>query len=557
MMVLTMGGPVEDRKKNKAQLIAEVAQLRRRVAELEVANALLPQGRKLAQGRLSDSQTRIASIVDIANEAIISINDAQRIIIYNKGAENIFGYAPEEVIGRSLDMLLPARFVAAHRAHVINFAQAEANVRMMGERQEIAGRRKNGQEFPAEASISKLEVDGERVFTVVLRDISRRKRVDKEREKLIDELKALNEAARAINSELSLDQVLHKIAETAQALLKTKYVALGVRDNQGNFSRFITAGVNAKEQAQIGPQPIGRGLLGLLLHEGQSLIVNNIKEHPDAVGFPTHHPVMQSLLGVPIFSKKGALMGALYLADKEDGSDFVEADQKLIEMLAYHAAVAIENARLYEHTQRLAILEEQERFARDLHDGIIQSIYGVGLSLDGAKAAISPTNDAARQQIDLSLKSLAQVITDVRNYIFDLRPQALKDKGLYARMQGLVKELQINTLFTIETDIDPNINSYVNESQASHIFHIAHETLANVVRHSKGRSIHLNLTKENGAIHLLVEDDGIGFVPPSQIQHGHRGLANIYKRVSLLGAQLNIDSAPDQGTRVNLTLPAR
>jgi signal transduction histidine kinase len=299
-------------------------------------------------------------------------------------------------------------------------------------------------------------------------------------------------------------------------------------------------------------------LLGLLLHEGRSVIVNDIANHPSAGGFPNHHPVMNSLLGVPIFSSKGALIGALYLADKEDGSDFVEADQQLTEMLAYHAAIAIENARLYEQTQRLAILEEQERFARDLHDGIIQSIYGVGLSLDNAKAAISPTNDAARQLINLSLKSLAQVITDVRNYIFDLRPQALKDKGLYARMHGLIKELQINSTFSIDSEIDANINHYLNESQASHIFHIAHEALANVIRHSKGRKIQLNLTRSNGFVTLLVKDDGVGFKPPTRIKHGHHGLANMQKRVSLLGgAKFDIDSSPNQGTRVMLTLPSR
>jgi signal transduction histidine kinase len=452
---------------------------------------------------------------------------------------------------------MPEKFVTVHQSHITYFAGSEATVRLMGERQEISGHRKNGEVFPAEASISKLEVDGERIFTVVLRDITRRKQAEKERERLIDELKALNEAARAINSELSLDQVLHKIAEAAQALVKTKFVALGVRDSEGNFARFITAGVSQEDHNQIGPLPIGRGLLGVLLHEGKSVIVNDITDHASAVGFPNHHPVMQRLLGVPIFSSKGELIGALYLADKEDGSEFVEADQQLIEMLAYHAAIAIENARLYEQTQRLAILEEQERFARDLHDGIIQSIYGVGLSLDSAKAAISPTNDAARQQIDLSLKSLAQVITDVRNYIFDLRPQALKDKGLYARMQGLLKELQINTTFSIETEFDPNINNYVNESQASHVFHIAHEALANVVRHSKGRKIRVNLTKNDEVINLLIEDDGIGFVPPAKIEHGHRGLANIQKRASFLGATLNIDSVPEQGTRVALILPCR
>jgi signal transduction histidine kinase len=263
---------------------------------------------------------------------------------------------------------------------------------------------------------------------------------------------------------------------------------------------------------------------------------------------------MHSLLGVPILSKE-KLIGALYLADKEDGSEFSEADQKLIEMLAIHAAIAIENAKLYEQTQRLAILEERERFSRDLHDGIIQSIYAVGLSLDNVKASISPTNITAVEQIDISMKSLAAVINDIRNYIFDLRPQALKDKGLYARLQGLIQELKVNTVLIIDADIAPDINTYLSELQTSHVFHIAHEALSNAARHAKARKVSIKLTHENSNVILQVKDDGIGFKVPKNIPHGHRGLGNIQERAATIGANLEIDSDPhDGGTTVTLTL---
>lgn len=367
------------------------------------------------------------------------------------------------------------------------------------------------------------------------------------------QLKALSEATQAITSELSLEQVLLKIAQAARTLINAKYAALGVHDGHGYLSRFITAGIDLPMHPKIGPLPSGLGLLGYFLHQGKALIVKDMSKHPRAAGFPEHHPLMESLLGVPIFSK-GELIGALYLTDKQDGSDFTDLDQQLIEMLALHAAIAIENAHLYEKTQRLAVLEERERFARDLHDGIIQSIYGVGLTLDNAKALLLSQNEAAREQIDISLKSLAVVINDLRNYIFDLRPQALKSKGLYARLEGLVKELKVNSLLPIQVQIDPEINNYVTDLQASHLFHIAHEALSNAARHAHPKKIEVSLTRQDDVLTLQVKDDGIGFAPPETIAHGHHGLANMQKRASILNADLQIKTAPNKGTHLTLTL---
>lgn len=375
-------------------------------------------------------------------------------------------------------------------------------------------------------------------------------------DQLDPQLKALTEAARAITSELSLEQVLQKIAQAAKDLVNAEYAALGVHDGRGSLSRFITAGITSETRNKIGHLPFGHSLLGAFLYQGKSMIVHDVAAHPAAVGFPEGHPTMTSLLGVPIYSKE-RLLGALYLADKLDGSQFTLADQQLIEMLAIHAAIAIENARLYEQTQRLAILEERERFSRDLHDGIIQSIYAVGLSLDSAKASISPTNDTALNQIELSMKSLANVIKDIRNYIFDLRPQALKDKGLYARLQGLIQELKVNTLLIIDADIAPDINTYLSELQASHIFHIAHEALSNTARHAKARKASISLTRHNGTVTLQIEDDGIGFKVPKKIEHGHRGLANIQKRASLLGADLEVKGNNSTGSGTCVTLRLR
>lgn len=528
----------------------------KRTTQLQAVNQQLHakiEEHKRTEAALVESQLRFAGILDIANEAIIAIDDSQKMILFNQGAEQIFGYLATEAVGQPLNILIPNQFMDKHSRHVEEFGNSAETARLMGARGEIVGRRKNGEEFPASASISKFMVNGKSIFTVVLRDVTERKQMEQERENRIVELKALSETVRAISAELSLEQVLQKVARAAQQLLNVKYAALGLHDGEGRLSRLITVGIDPEEHKKIGPLPVGRGLLGHLLHRGEPIIVNNISGHPSSVGFPENHPPMNRLLGVPIYSK-GRLFGALYLTDKRDGSAFVETDQQLVEMLAVHAATAIENAQLYEQTQRLAVLEERERFARDLHDGIIQSIYAVGLALDQAKLDIRPTNYAAREQIEISLKSLASVIKDIRNYIFDLRPEALKYEGLKARLEGLIKELRVNTLLPIKANVAPDVDTFLTETQARHIFHISHEALSNAARHAKANHISYSISREDNKVTVLIEDDGVGFDVHPRITPGHHGLANIQARAAQLDAFFDIDSNPNGGTRLKLVV---
>jgi PAS domain S-box-containing protein len=119
----------------------------------------------------------LARILDLAEDAIISVDEDQRIVLYNKGAERIFGFSVEDACGQSLDLLLPTSFVEIHRRHFLDFAESSTISRRMGERKELFGRRKDGTDFPAEASISKSEWEGRRLYTVILRDITDRKRI--------------------------------------------------------------------------------------------------------------------------------------------------------------------------------------------------------------------------------------------------------------------------------------------------------------------------------------------------------------------------------------------
>jgi signal transduction histidine kinase len=161
-------------------------------------------------------------------------------------------------------------------------------------------------------------------------------------------LRALVETGVAITSELSLDALLQRLVESASELTGARYAALGVIDPSGTaLERFLTTGIDAETEAAIGDPPRGRGILGVLIREATPLRLHNIADDARSVGFPPNHPDMRSFLGVPIHLR-GVAYGNLYLTEKTDGEDFTDEDQELVELLAAQAAVAIENARLYE-----------------------------------------------------------------------------------------------------------------------------------------------------------------------------------------------------------------
>jgi signal transduction histidine kinase len=180
-------------------------------------------------------------------------------------------------------------------------------------------------------------------------------------------LRALFDATLALNSELSLEALLQKLVETAAELTDARYAALGVIDEAGvSLERFLTTGIDAETQAAIGDLPRGRGILGVLIREAKPLRLRDISGDPRAVGFPPNHPPMETFLGVPVILR-GVAYGNLYLTEKAGGADFSDADEEIVTLLAAQAAVAIENARLYESATRWA------RQVESLHE-IVQTI---------------------------------------------------------------------------------------------------------------------------------------------------------------------------------------
>ncbi len=368
------------------------------------------------------------------------------------------------------------------------------------------------------------------------------------------QLGAIHKAALAITSELSLSRVLETITITARELVNARYAALGVPGPHGRLEQFITDGITEEERRAIAHPPEGKGLLGYILRTQETVRLDNLHESPYSVGFIENHPWMVNFLGVPIVAR-GEVLGSLYLCDKRDGTLFTTGDEVLIETLASYAAVAIENARLYQQVRRLAVLEERERIGMDLHDGIIQSIYAVGLTLEHCALLLEDDPEAASHRLRYAIDALNQTIRDIRNYIMDLRPQRMKVHDLSESLRQLVHEFRANTLVEIKLRVEPGIEEVLDEGTSTALFHIAQEALANAAKHAAATELKVVVERLERDVRLLVCDDGVGF-DPDQIDRllGH-GLANMTLRAQAVGGQLEVESQPMQGTTIRALFP--
>jgi signal transduction histidine kinase len=262
---------------------------------------------------------------------------------------------------------------------------------------------------------------------------------------------------------------------------------------------------------------------------------------------------MHSFLGVPV-AVKGFPVGNLYLTDKGGSPEFSEQDQRLVETFALHAGIAIENARLHEQVQRLAVVEERERIGKDLHDGIIQSIYGVGLALEDVPELMDEDREEATARIDRAIDALNVTIRDIRNFIFGLRPELLESADLVAGLSTLVDEFRVNTMIDVELRVDAEAVDLPPDARVQ-VLHIAREALSNAARHSGATHVDVSIDSEGDALALTVADNGRGFDPGTVGGAGHFGLENVATRAAAVGGKLALESAPGSGTRIIVRIP--
>jgi signal transduction histidine kinase len=253
----------------------------------------------------------------------------------------------------------------------------------------------------------------------------------------------------------------------------------------------------------------------------------------------------------------GRSVGNLYLTDKREADEFSESDKLLVEMFALRAGIAIDNARLHERVQQLAVVEERERISRDLHDGIIQAIYGVALSLEDVPPLMESDPAEAEARVDRAIDTLNLAIRDIRNFILGLRSELLHGADVEAGMASLAEEFGATGAADVTLDLqaDPARMAGLPMGHRVQLLQMTREALSNASRHAQAHEIRLSSRDDGDGIELAVEDDGIGFDPSSEPPAGHLGLVNLRQRAAAIGGTMDIDSSPDRGTRLRIRLP--
>jgi signal transduction histidine kinase len=369
-------------------------------------------------------------------------------------------------------------------------------------------------------------------------------------------LEQLSAAVLAVTRHRSVREVLQTIVSTARQLLDAEYAALGVPDDAGGFAEFVVDGVSDEQWEAIGPLPRQHGILAVMLREATPQRLPDVRADPRFGWWPEAHPVLVDFIGMPIIDGD-EILGALYLANRRRGGGFTDADEKLLRVLAAHAAIALTNARLYEGTRELALADERARIAQELHDAVAQKLFSARLTAEAAAALVGVDPPRARAELAEVARLAAQAGTELREIVSALRPAELAVDGLVGTLRARVALLDRVHTAAVTLDPAPDLPRLSGQAEET-LLRVAEEALHNALRHAAATAVRVSLaaTAER-AVSLTVADDGTGFDVDTVPRAAARrlGLASMRERARAAGGTFSVTATAGEGTTVRLVVP--
>jgi GAF domain-containing protein len=390
--------------------------------------------------------------------------------------------------------------------------------------------------------------------------------------------RALLRVTRAMNASIRLEEILQLIVDSLSELIGTPAVAVSLLADDGAHFELAATRALAHQRGPADPVPLaasrqdGRGsdrgsaasdrvssLAPLVLGGEGPSVVADTRDRPDLV-FPTLRDgsTPRSVAIAPIRLGERAL--GVVEAYSTEPNHFGEDEMALLAAFADQAATAIETARLFGQARELALLQERDRIAKELHDGIIQTIYAVGLNLDYCRLALRENPDDVEARLGEATSGLNRAISDIRNYILNLTHRIGEVVGLREAAEGLTREYGASTApgqrpISISVDVGDEASTAVPAERRSELVQVLREAIANVMRHAQATGVTISGRVERGQLVLAVADDGVGFDVTAGSTEEHHGLRNMANRARLLDGHLQIDSAPGRGTTITIVVP--
>ena len=479
--------------------------------------------RKRAELAVSDSRNRLAGIVESAMDAIIAVDDQQKIAVFNATAERIFGCPEAEALGQPLDRFIPARFRSQHHSHVSRFAETGVTNRSMGTLGALWALRASGEEFPIEASISQLETDGKKLFTVIVRDVTERQRAQQQLTRSHDLNTSILKSLR--NHLVVLDANGTVMAATDRGREFIALSGINLLDLQvgANYFEVCQAAVEA------GDSEVAAGLAGV-----QS-VYDGRRDH-----FEIEYDCGSGS------EQRWFLMSVTPLKSQDKG--VVLSHQDITERKRHEQ-------RIQELGGRLITAQEQERsrVARELHDDINQQLALVAIEMQQLQR-LFPDSHEGRQKLQELWQKTHAISTDIQHISHQLHSAKLEHLGIVAAVRGLCADF--STQHKIEADLQfREVHPGLDHGIALSLFRVAQESLHNVAKHSQAKKVRMELVGGHDQLVLRISDDGVGFDPDSPHSQSGLGMVSMSERIRLVGGTLEVWSRPSMGTRVEAVVP--
>ncbi|MBL8062246.1 MAG: GAF domain-containing sensor histidine kinase [Anaerolineales bacterium] len=368
------------------------------------------------------------------------------------------------------------------------------------------------------------------------------------------DMSLMNGIATTLTSSLELDEILNKTLGLVMNYMKVEAGEIFLLEEDKTTLRMVLHRGQAAEAFWTRNMfNIGDGFIGIAAKTRQPLISHDLANDENFMREALVQAGFQQIACIPLISGEN-LMGVMSVVTRSS-TPFEERSTQMLTAVGTWAGLAIENARLHANARRLAVLEERNRIGMDLHDGIIQSIYGVGLALEGAQHILNEDPITTKEKIDHAIYGLNQAIRDIRAYILDLRPRQLGNEGLLSGIKRLITEYRANTFSEVHFTVPDSDMKELTQTQSLALFHICQEALANAAKHAKAKIVQVALWTTDDRVLMEVRDDGKGFDADQKHTFIGHGLANMLTRARSAGGDADISSTIGEGTTVLVWVP--